>query len=216
MQQETTLSKVASHAPVVAEHGADHAEQHADHLKMASFTYSIENSKMAMWLFLASEMFLFSVLIIAYIIARYAHPEEHAQLNVPLTSINTFILLLSSFSVVWALSGVQTGNQTRLLRGLAGVIGLGSLFFLLMMYEYSELSHHGITLAHPFGMAFYALTGLHGAHVLIGLVWAVYVFNRAFNGVYTKDNYWGVEFWGLYWHFVDVVWIFIFTVVYLL
>lgn len=216
MQQETTLSKVASHAPVVAERGADHAEQHADHLKMASFTYSIENSKMAMWLFLASEMFLFSVLIIAYIIARYAHPEEHAQLNVPLTSINTFILLLSSFSVVWALSGVQTGNQTRLLRGLAGVIGLGSLFFLLMMYEYSELSHHGITLAHPFGMAFYALTGLHGAHVLIGLVWAVYVFNRAFNGVYTKDNYWGVEFWGLYWHFVDVVWIFIFTVVYLL
>ncbi|PJF37420.1 MAG: cytochrome oxidase subunit III [Candidatus Thermofonsia Clade 1 bacterium] len=216
MQQETTLTKVASHAPSVAEPAAEHAEHHVDHLKMASFTYNIENSKMAMWLFLASEMFLFSVLIIAYIIARYAHPEEHAQLNVPLTSINTFILLLSSFSVVWALSGVQMGNQTRLLRGLAGVIVLGSIFFLLMMYEYSELSHHGITLAHPFGMAFYALTGLHGAHVLIGLVWAIYVFNRAFNGVYTKESYWGVEFWGLYWHFVDVVWIFIFTVVYLL
>jgi heme/copper-type cytochrome/quinol oxidase subunit 3 len=212
MQQETALTKVASHAPATA----DHAEQHVDHLKIASYTHNIENSKMAMWLFLVSEIFLFSVLIIAYILARYAYPEEHAQLNVPLTSINTFILLLSSFSVVWALSGVQTGNQTRLLRGLAGVILLGTIFFLLMMYEYSELSHHGITLSHPFGMAFYALTGLHGAHVLIGLVWAVYVFNRAFNGVYTKDNYWGVEFWGLYWHFVDVVWIFIFTVVYLL
>jgi len=216
MQQETALTQTVSHAPSAAEHTAHGAEHSADHLKVASFTYSIENSKMAMWLFLASEMFLFSVLIIAYIIARYTYPEAHAQLNVPLTSINTFILLLSSFSVVWALSGVQTGNQTRLLRGLAGVIGLGTLFFLLMMYEYAEMSHHGITLAHPFGMAFYALTGLHGAHVLIGLVWAVYVFNRAFNGVYTKENYWGVEFWGLYWHFVDVVWIFIFTVVYLL
>ncbi len=214
MQQETALTQSVSHAPA-AEHTADHAG-HADHLQVASFTYSVANSKMAMWLFLASEMFLFSVLIIAYIIARYAHPEEHALLNVPLTSINSFILLLSSFSVVWALSGIQSGNQTRLLRGLASVIVLGSIFFLLMMYEYAEMSHHGVTLSHPFGMAFYALTGFHGAHVLIGLVYGVYVFNRAFNGVYTKENHWGVEFWGLYWHFVDVVWIFIFTVVYLI
>lgn len=219
MQQQSTLPQVVpvSNQAAVA-HAADHAADahHDAHVMHGDATALQSNTKFGMWLFLMSELFFFSVLIIGYIIARYAHPEEHALLNVPITSVNSFILLLSSFNVVWGLSGVQSGNLVRLQRGIAGVIILGLTFFVIMMLEFAELSHHGVTLNHPYGMAFFSLTGFHGIHVLIGIGWGIYVFNRAFKGVYTKENHWGVESWGLYWHFVDVIWIFIFTIVYLI
>jgi heme/copper-type cytochrome/quinol oxidase subunit 3 len=210
MQQETAIAPVAiPAAPVVA---AEHA--HADH---HAATRNLANNKLAIWLFLASEVMFFSVLVAAYVWARFTFPDEHALLNVPLTSVNTFLLLISSYTVVRAMAGIQRGHQTKMLRSLALTIILGALFMGIMYYEYSHLSHEGVTLnSGPFGMAFYALTGFHGAHVFIGLLYAVYVFNRGFNGAYTREDHWGLELWGLYWHFVDVVWIFIFTIVYLL
>lgn len=207
MQQETAIGHALPSA------AAESQVAHAEHAPVTNRA----NSKLAMWLFLGSEVMFFTVLIGAYVFARFAHPEEHAHLNVPLTSLNTFLLLMSSFTVVRSLAAIQAGNIVKFQRSLIMTLILGVAFFAIMMVEYTALSHEGITLnSGAFGFAFFTLTGFHGFHVLIGLVWLVYVFNRAFNGHYSKADYWGVEFWGLYWHFVDVVWIFIFTVVYLI
>ncbi len=178
---------------------------------------SNENSKFAMWLFLASEIMFFTVLIASFLLMRFRYPEEHNVLNIPITSLNTFLLLASSFAVVRALAAIQNDERTKFLRSLALVGVLGIVFLAIQAFEYSNLSHEGLTLSSgPFGTAFFTLTGFHGFHVLIGVIWLFKVFWNAFNGKYTKDNHFGVEFFGLYWHFVDVVWILIFTIVYLI
>jgi len=206
MQQDTALTHPIGTAAAEAHHESPEQSQ--------------ANSKLAMWLFLASEVIFFSVLIGAFVYARFQTAEgpiEHAHLNVPLTSLNTFLLLASSFTVVRALAAVQTGQYMKMQRSLMLTLILGVVFYALMLNEYNELSHHGLTLSSStFGFAFFTLTGFHGFHVLIGLVWTVLTFNKALKGAYTKESYWGIEFFGLYWHFVDVVWIIIFTVVYLL
>ncbi len=176
-----------------------------------------ENRKLAMWLFLASEVMFFAVLIAAFILNRFRYPEEHSVLNIPITSVNTFLLLTSSFTVVRALAAIETNDRKKFLRSLALTGLLGTVFLGIQMFEYSNLGHEGLTLSSgPFGTAFFTLTGFHGMHVLIGVVWLARVFWQAFNGKFTKDDYFGVEFFGLYWHFVDVVWILIFTLVYLI
>lgn len=170
-----------------------------------------------MWLFLASEVMFFTVLIATYVWARGTHPEEHALLNIPLTSLNSFVLLASSYFVARAQGALHNGNIVKFQRSLVLNLLAGIAFFLIMMVEYSHLTHEGVTLnSGPFGFAFFTLTGFHATHVLIGLGWLFIVLNKGLNGVYTKDNSFGVEYYGLYWHFVDVVWIFIFTIVYLL
>lgn len=175
------------------------------------------NLKLAMWLFLASEVMFFTVLIAAFIWARFTYPEAHALLNVPLTSLNTFLLLTSSFTVVRALAAIQSGNQIRFQRSLAMTGALGTLFFLIMMLEYTKLSQEGLTLSSGgFGFAFFTLTGFHGMHVLIGLGWLLVNFGKALNNGFSAERHFAIEFFGLYWHFVDVVWIFIFTLVYLI
>jgi cytochrome c oxidase subunit III len=191
---------------------AGHADAHH-----GAPVFAPANHKLAMWLFLSSEIMFFSVLIAVYVWARFAHPEEHALLNVPVTSVNSLILLMSSYMVVRALSAVQEGNRKRFMRSLIINMVMGIIFFVIMMVEYTELSHHGVTLnSGPFGFAFFSLTGFHGIHVLIGLIWLASVIHKGMSNVYNENNYLGVELYGLYWHFVDVVWIFIFTIVYLI
>jgi heme/copper-type cytochrome/quinol oxidase subunit 3 len=194
------------------------AEVHTPaHLDVHDAEFGTENMKFGMWLFLASEVMFFAVLIAAYILNRFRYPEEHAILNIPLTSLNTFLLLTSSFTVVRSIAAIQRGDQTKFVRSLALTGLLGTIFLGVQMFEYSNLGHEGLTLSSgPFGTAFFTLTGFHGAHVLIGIIWTARVFWNALNGKYTRDNHFGVEFYGLYWHFVDVVWILIFTVVYLI
>jgi heme/copper-type cytochrome/quinol oxidase subunit 3 len=205
MQPQTAVGSVGQAA------ASAEAEHHV------AVPFSASNSKLAMWLFLASEVMFFTVLFGAYLIARFAHPEEHSLLNVPVTSLNTFLLLTSSFTVVRALAAIQRGDVVRFQRSLALTGLLGTVFVGIMFFEYMELSHHGLTItSDPFGFAFFTLTGFHGMHVIIGLIWLMVLFNRSLNGGFTRTRHFGVEFWGLYWHFVDVVWIFIFTVVYLL
>ncbi len=213
MQQDSALTSLGGRQAVTAEpHGAEHAEAHHESPEQAK-----ANSKLAMWLFLASEVIFFSVLIGAYIFARFQHPDEHSLLNIQLTGLNTFLLLTSSFTVVRAIAAVQAGQIVKMQRSLMLTLILGVIFYALMINEYNMLSHEGVTLSSgPFGFAFFTLTGFHGFHVLIGLVWTVIVFYKSLNGAYSKEEYWGLEFFGLYWHFVDVVWIFIFTIVYLI
>jgi heme/copper-type cytochrome/quinol oxidase subunit 3 len=191
-------------------------EEHV-HSNEAEHESPTENRKLAMWLFLASECMFFAVLIAAYIYARFKFPDEHAILNIPLTSLNTFLLLTSSFTVVRALAAIEIGDRKKFVRSLALTAILGMTFLMVQGFEYSNLAREGLTLSsNLFGMAFFTLTGFHGAHVLIGVVWLLITFFRAFNGGFSKQDHFDVEFFGLYWHFVDVVWIIIFSVVYLI
>jgi len=201
MAQETMNPPVAAHPP------AAHAADHHDHGEM---------QKTGIWLFLVSETMLFAVLLTGYMMARWKDAEPHHVLNVQLTAISTFILLMSSFTVVMALSSIQAGRRVRFLRFTAISILFGALFVGLQLNEYMTLYHEGLTInANVFGSTFFALTGFHGVHVIIGIFWLLRIFIRGFNGKYGPDDNWGIEMAGLYWHFVDVVWIFLFTIIYL-
>lgn len=148
-------------------------------------------------------------------------------LNIPLTALNTFLLIVSSLMVVLALDAVQKGNQKRLKQFLGATLALGVVFLSIQAYEYSILIHEGLwfgQIPHHleeagrntlFGTTFYAMTGFHGLHVFGGVVTLVIIFIKALKGYYTPHNFEGVELFGLYWHFVDLVWIILFTIVYL-
>jgi heme/copper-type cytochrome/quinol oxidase subunit 3 len=205
-----------AHSPAIVH--AEHAEASIESVHEAQ-----SNRKFAMWLFLASEVMFFTVLIAGFVYARIHAPEEHNVLNIPLTSLNTFLLLTSSFTVVRALAAIEIGDMKKFQRSLALTGLLGTIFLAIQAFEYTNLGHEGLTLSgtanNPlsiFGMAFFSLTGFHGVHVLIGVLWCGRTFWNAFNGKYTQHDFFGVEFFGLYWHFVDVVWILIFTIVYLI
>lgn len=180
----------------------------------------VSTTKFAMWLFLASEAMFFAGLIAAYVVVRAASsswPEVSEILNVPLVAANTFILIVSSVTMVMAYAAIQEGNQAGLRRYLVATALLGSIFVAVQAIEWGELLSHGITAStNIFGSAFYTLTGFHGLHVLGGVLFMLYVTSRAFQGRYTQSEHGGVELMGLYWHFVDVVWIFLFTIVYLI
>jgi heme/copper-type cytochrome/quinol oxidase subunit 3 len=186
---------------------------------------SIENQKFAMWLYLASEVVIFSIMIAGYIIFRFSHPENvhnvHSVLGVGLVTANTFLLLMSSWAMVMGLRAIEMHNRQQFLMWMGATAVLGCVFLAGQWIEYRELAHLEITLtSRPeefsgFGMRFYAPTAFHGAHVFVGVLWCLLVIWRGWKGHY-DDNSVGVELFGLYWHFVDVVWIFLFTLIYLI
>lgn len=180
----------------------------------------VDNRKLVVWIFIASEVMFFTGLIVTYIVMRgrsTTGPFPEEALSVPLVAINTFILLSSSFSMVTALSAIDRGDTRGLRRWLIVTAVLGLLFLSGQAIEFTTLFRDGVSLSsNLFGATFFTLTGFHGMHVLIGVIWIVFVLSRAFRGGVTKDNHLAVELVGLYWHFVDIVWIIIFTVVYLL
>lgn len=190
---------------------------------------SIDNQKFAMWLFLASDLITFAVLIAVYILFRQHNAEivsaVHSELGfggILLVTFNTFLLLTSSWAMVMGLRQIQRDNKQGLIRWLGVTAALGTAFVLLQYYEYNQLSEMGVILAASrdnfdgFGMRFYAPTAFHGAHVIIGVLWCLWVMWRAQKGAYSSRNNVGVEVFGLYWHFVDVVWIMLFTIIYLI
>ena len=183
------------------------------------------NEKFALWLFLASEVVVFTVLIGGYALFRFNHPTSvravHESLGVFLVTANTFLLLSSSWAMVMGLRAIQMGNRAGMVRFIGLTAALGVIFVIGQYIEYSELAHLEITLGGisdefgGFGMRFYAPTAFHGVHVIIGVIWAIYVAVQGARGHY-DTNPTGVEIFGLYWHFVDVVWIFLFTMIYLI
>jgi cytochrome c oxidase subunit III len=194
-----------------------------------------DNYKFGMWLYLASEIILFAVFIGGYALFRVNEPAAvrnvHNSVGVGLVSFNTFLLLTSSWSMVMGLREIQRDNVPGLQRWFAITAVLGTLFLILQYVEYLELSHLGITLNLPelteanrqvleaysgFGMRFYAPTFFHGLHVAVGVFWCLLVMRRAARGAFSSKRYTGVEVFGLYWHFVDVVWIILFTLIYLI
>jgi heme/copper-type cytochrome/quinol oxidase subunit 3 len=174
--------------------------------------------KFAMWLFLASEIMFFAGLIVTYISIRFTTatwPVVSDILNVPLVAANTFILIVSSVAMVLAFEAVEHGNQ-RFSYYLLATAVLGLIFLGIQAFEWNELIHEGIRPSTDlFGATFYTLTGFHGLHVAGGVIWILFTTVKAFRGGYA-ENHIGVELAGLYWHFVDVVWIFLFTILYLI
>ena len=189
----------------------------------------VYNLKLGMWVFLLSEVMFFSSLIGAYIILRFANPEQWAEpnavLNVPLTGFNTFMLICSSVTMVKAFAAIEHGDQSGLRKWLIATIILGAGFVGIQVFEYMKLAHEGFVPVAAnyaaeggplYGSTFYTMTGFHGAHVTIGVLALIFTTIKAFRGKYSAVDYGGVEIMGLYWHFVDLVWIILFTIVYLI
>ena len=176
--------------------------------------------KVGFWTFIGSECLFFASLISTYLVYKGRsvvgpYPEE--ILNIPLTSVSTFVLLMSSLAMVLALDAVQKGDKKLSLVWLGGVILLGSGFLGFQAYEFTHFVQEGLTLStNVFGSSFFVLTGFHGAHVTGGVIWMITLWILAARGKIKATDSLKVEIAGLYWHFVDIVWIVIFTLVYLI
>jgi cytochrome c oxidase subunit 3 len=195
-----------------------HAHAHAHALEPPSAT-GIPHDKMGMWVFLCSEVMFFTGLIGSYIVLRFGSPSwpnPGQTLNIWLTALNTFILICSSVTMVKALASVQDGDLRKLKLFLSMTLLGGSIFLGIQVYEYTHLLHAGFNpRVSLFGSVFYTTTGFHGFHVFCGVVCMAFVTGKAFLGKYTQEHHQGVETIGLYWHFVDLVWIILFTIIYL-
>jgi heme/copper-type cytochrome/quinol oxidase subunit 3 len=180
----------------------------------------LDSRKMAFWAFIGSECLLFGTLISTYLIYQgrsVSGPTPGEILNIPVTSISTFDLLMSSLWMVLALAAVQRGDMKWAKVWLLGVAIGGAIFLGFQVYEFSSFVREGLTLqTNLFGATFFLLTGTHGAHVTVGVLWMLTLWYRAMRGKLGPQHAITVEIAGLYWHFVDVVWIAIFTLVYLL
>lgn len=176
--------------------------------------------KIGMWIFLSSEVIFFTSLILAALHYRHAtaggEPLIEA-LDIGLTAVNTFILLMSSLTMVSALKAADENNPSRLRLWLGLTLLSGAIFLGGQAYEFNKLYHEGHTLQASMAWAsFFVLTGFHGAHVFVGALLVGSMLIRALRTTEAAKLHFPVEIVGLYWHFVDLVWIIIFTVVYLI
>jgi cytochrome c oxidase subunit 3 len=173
---------------------------------------------LGMVMFIGSEIMLFGSFFTAYFYLRFSHSTYpyggEFELPKDTTAINTAILVASSFTMHWALVSIRRGRRVGLVLGLGLTLIMGLTFLALQMREYHDLGFVPSDGAFP--TTFFSLTGLHGMHVLVGATLLAIAFLRACRGHYSPGGHLGLEVTGLYWHFVDVVWIFLFTVVYLL
>ncbi|MBT3981340.1 MAG: heme-copper oxidase subunit III [Bacteriovoracaceae bacterium] len=180
--------------------------------------------KIAMWIFLITDAMSFSGFLIAYAILRatksWPSPAEH--LGIGLSGFATFILICSSVSMVLSIDGCKRKDRSSMLNWLGLTILGGVIFLGIQAYEYAHLVHGGLTLVNfsegtnLFASTFYMITGFHGLHVLTGVIYLTTIFVQAYNGKYDNGEYNNLEIVGLFWHFVDLVWILVFTFIYLL
>ncbi len=186
----------------------------------AAFLKQINNRKLGMWAFIASEVMFFTSLIATFISFKLDHAaafkEAHDVLSLPLATIGTTVLIFSSFAVVMGLEAIQSSDRRVFFNWMGLTILFGAMFLGIQAFEWYELMHEGIKADDVFGTVFFSTTGFHGLHVLGGVVWLSLIMLRASRGEYSAENNLGIELFGLYWHFVDVVWIVLFTVIYLI
>ncbi len=178
----------------------------------------VDSATLGMLLFIASEIMLFGSFFTAYFFIRVngnsEWPLEPFELPKFVAGVNTAILVTSSFTIHWALQAIKRGSRVGLQAGLVLTLALGLTFLLTQVREYSRVGfapHDG-----AFGTIFYGLTGLHGAHVFVGLMLLTFATVRAFRGHFSAAHHHGVEIPGIYWHFVDVMWIVVYATIYLL
>jgi cytochrome c oxidase subunit III len=177
---------------------------------------------LGMLLFIISEVMVFAAFFTAYFFIRVVQGEPwfpfgEFSLPVAVAGVNTAILLSSSLTMHWALESIKRGDRAGMKAGLMLTTLLGLTFLFVQVNEYISLTGEGLTpAAFAQGSVFYGLTGLHGAHVAVGLTLLVFATIRAYRGHFTPEEHRGVEVPGIYWHFVDVMWIIVFTTIYIL
>ena len=210
------MSDMANPAPAAAASGAavPHSPAHPP------TNTGMSHNKVAMWLFLGSECLLFGALIATYMFAKSRLPAgEIGPLDVfdiPFTSVSSFVLLMSSLTMVLALSALSRGEERGFRVWIVATALLGGTFIAGQVYEFTVFYSLGLGYTtNIFGSAFYTLTGFHGAHVTIGIVMLMSALVANLRGRLSPANAETVELIGLYWHFVDIVWILIFTIIYL-
>jgi len=213
-----------------------HVAHHFDNAEQQFVT-----ANLGMWLFLVTEVMFFSGLFAVYTIYRYLYPEAFHEgsrhLDLVLGTINTTVLLLSSLTVALSVRAAQLNRQKQLVWLLVATIALGTVFLVIKAVEYSHKFEEGLVpgsgfqLRHPYDEAFadssrarhvelffavyFAMTGFHALHMVIGLGIFITVLVLAIRGTFHSEYYTPVEVTGLYWHFVDIVWVFLFPLLYL-
>jgi heme/copper-type cytochrome/quinol oxidase subunit 3 len=214
---------LATAIEVKTAHGAGHdipdGHGHSDHPPTST---GLNSRKMLMWLFLTSDCMFFGTLIATYMsyrnrsIAIGTPPYPNEIFDIPYTSVSAFVLLMSSLTMVLALSAIQRGNHRGLRIWISATALLGAIFVGGQFFEFTTFTHEGLGLSsNIFGSSFFVLTGFHGAHVTIGVAWLLSILFLSLRGGLPPEKSLDVEIAGLYWHFVDIVWIVIFTLVYL-
>jgi heme/copper-type cytochrome/quinol oxidase subunit 3 len=196
-------------------------EQHSSAKPGAHQTSTgLDNTKLAMWAFLGSECLLFGALISTYLLYRNhggTGPLPHEVYDIPFTSVSSFVLLMSSLTMVLALAAIQKGDHHGLRVWLMATALLGMVFISGQVYEFTIFVKEGFTVrSSPAGSAFFVLTSFHGAHVTVGILMLLSLASMSLRGQLPTERATTVEYIGLYWHFVDVVWIVIFTIIYLI
>ncbi|MEX1024847.1 MAG: cytochrome c oxidase subunit 3 family protein [Planctomycetota bacterium] len=216
MQPETA----AQHDPTLAHHFESHRQQH-------------EASLVGMWAFLAQEVMFFGGMFLAYTVYRHLHPEAFVVGSLTLDpvygTINTAVLIVSSLTMALAVRSAQLGRGKQAALWIGGTALAAGIFLVIKGVEYSHKYHDGLIpnfAWHPsetsapsleiFYSFYFVLTGTHALHMIVGVALMAVVAIRALRGRYGPSNYIGVEVLGLYWHFVDLVWIFLFPLFYLL
>ena len=195
------------------QHAAAAHEEHAT-------STGLDNRKLFMWLFLASDCFFFGSFIASYLLYRgrsLEGPYPEDVYDIPFTSVSSFVLLMSSLTMVLALAAIQRGDLRGCRIWLLTTALLGMTFLGGQVFEFTEFYHNGLSVSRNlFGTTFFVLTGFHGAHVGVGVLILLSLYYLVSRGRIGQAQSLNVELAGLYWHFVDVVWIVIFTLVYLL
>jgi len=196
-----------------------HAEAHHGP-PIANQSSRVSSTVLGMFLFIASEAMLFGSFFTVYFFVRVVNPDAEPwplppyHLPVFVAGVNTAVLLTSSFTMHWALQSIKRGNRVGMQAGLTLTFLMGLTFLLTQLLEYARIGFTPHDQA--FGTVFFSLTGLHGAHVLVGLTILAAMTTRAYRGHFSPEAHNGVEIGGIYWHFVDVMWIIVFTTVYVL
>jgi heme/copper-type cytochrome/quinol oxidase subunit 3 len=181
----------------------------------------VSNEKLAMWVFLGSDCLLFGALISTYLLLRHNSVDgpqpSHDFFDIPFTSVSSFVLLFSSLTMALAVGAIHRGDERRCRTFLMTTALLGGVFIAGQVYEFTSFVNEGLGYTtNLFGSAFYTLTGFHGVHVSVGIVFLLSLFVMSLRGNLGAERAETVEIFGLYWHFVDIVWILIFTIVYLI
>lgn len=220
-----------SSSSTTSNHAAKNGHHFAHHFLSAE--HEFESAKQGMWLFMVTEVLMFGGLFVAYAMFRGMYPEAfheaHHHLNTTMGAINTIVLIGSSYTMALGVAAAQRGDRGAIIRNLAITILLACAFMVIKYFEYTHKFHEGIFPAgfftfkeftHPqvpiFFSIYFTMTGLHGIHVLIGIGLIAWIMKRAAKNEFGPGYYTPVELVGFYWHFVDLVWIYLFPLMYLI
>jgi cytochrome c oxidase subunit 3 len=241
----STASAHAAHGDSHGHAGADHGGGHGHHPSYVAHHFDtakqqFDTGKFGIWMFLVTEVLFFSGLFCAYLLYRAHHPEifiyAHHYLDTKLGAVNTVVLLFSSLTMAWAVRAAALGQKKVLVWMLILTLACAFGFLGIKYIEYSHKIHDGLVWGRAFNPAhlvedyqgphpknvhiffgiYFGMTGLHGIHVLGGIVVIGWLLKRALRGEFHSQNYGAVDFVGLYWHLVDLIWIYLFPLLYLI